>query len=59
MKVKKLDTWIHSELANRLGEYWYLWKHTYDVIRLFYKISMKMLNDTTDQFLLMRMGKNV
>jgi hypothetical protein len=60
MKVKKLDTWIHSELESRLGEYWYLWKHTYDVIKLFYGATLHIfINENGKECLITRTMKTM
>ena len=55
MKIKKLDTWIHSELEPRIGELWYLWKLQYDFLKIYQKESNPeiWINENGNEFLVL------
>jgi hypothetical protein len=53
VKVKKLDSFIYTELEPRIGEYWYLWKCAYDEVLFNQKTKPEIwIDENSNKFLI-------
>jgi hypothetical protein len=54
VKVKKLDSFIYTELEPRIGEYWYLWKCAYDEVLFNQKTKPEIwIDENSNKFLIL------